>query len=158
MSLYQPKIKKITSKEEKEICAKIMSSSDPWITLGISQKAILNNLNDTLNETYAVFIENIIVGTFVLQTKGAFTGYLKSIALKKEWRGKNLGEKMMNYIEDHLFSMSQNVFLCVSSFNNKAQIFYQKLGYEKVGTLTDYIAEGYDEILMRKTKGPILDK
>ncbi len=54
-----------------------------------------------------------------------------------------------------IFSLSPNVFLCVSSFNKKAQNFYQKLGYKKVGVIIDYLVEGYDEILMRKTVGPI---
>jgi ribosomal protein S18 acetylase RimI-like enzyme len=49
------------------------------------------------------------------------------------------------------------VFLCVSSFNERAQKLYQRLGYERVGELPDYVVKGYSEILMRKTRGPIFD-
>ncbi|MEN8186571.1 MAG: GNAT family N-acetyltransferase [Bacteroidota bacterium] len=151
-------IREINSEKEIVICAEIMSSSDPWITLGITKKEMIRTLNDPLLEIFVVENDNEIIGTFVLQTKGAFTGYLKSIAIKENWRGKNLGEFMMDFIEKRIFAGSPNVFLCVSSFNKKAQKFYSKLGYEKVGLLKNYVIQGHDEILMRKTKGPILSK
>jgi len=85
-------------------------------------------------------------------------GYLKSIAVKSGWRGKKLGEQMMAFIEKEIFSTCANLFLCVSSFNPDAQKFYLKLGYEKIGVLKNYLVEGHDEILMRKTISPILER
>ncbi len=149
-------IREVFTIKEKKICANIMASSDPWVTLGISQNEMIKKVNDPLLEVYIVENDKDIIGTFALQTKGAFNGYLKSIAIKKEWRGKQIGRIMMDFIEKRIFSLSSNVFLCVSSFNKKAQNFYQKLGYKKVGVITDYLVEGYDEILMRKTVGPIV--
>jgi ribosomal protein S18 acetylase RimI-like enzyme len=43
----------------------------------------------------------------------------------------------------------------VSDFNREAQGFYTKMGYRKVGELTDFIIAGHAEILLRKTIGPI---
>ena len=65
---------------------------------------------------------------------------------------------MMAFIEKEIFSTCANVFLCVSSFNEDALEFYLKFGYEKVGVLKDYLVGGHDEILMRKTVAPILQK
>jgi ribosomal protein S18 acetylase RimI-like enzyme len=45
--------------------------------------------------------------------------------------------------------------MCVSSFNKKAQKLYRRLGYEKVGVLKNFIVNGHDEILLRKTMGPL---
>ena len=90
-----PDIRMIYNKMEKQSCAEIMAESEPWITLGITYKQIMDTLNDELNEVFAVYVENEIIGTIVIQTKGAFSGYLKSIALKESWRGNNLGKKMM---------------------------------------------------------------
>lgn len=149
-----PVIHRLSSTEEKIICAGILTNSEPWITLGIDIDQVMMNLNDTLNEVFAVYIKDEIIGTIVIQTKGAFTGYLKNIAVKPDYRGKNLGEFMMKFVEDYILSKSQNVFLCVSSFNANAQKFYLKLGYEIIGVLKNYIVEGHDEILMRKTIGP----
>lgn len=156
MKQFRPIIREIRSQEEIVNCADIFTGSEPWISLGITKKAMIKTLNDPLHEVFVVIIDKQIVGTFVLQTKGAFTGYIKSIALNKEWRGKGLGELMMKFIENKIFKSSQNVFLCVSSFNKEAQRFYQKQGYKNIGLLKDYIVNGYDEVLMRKTKGPLL--
>jgi len=49
---------------------------------------------------------------------------------------------------------SPNCFLCVSSFNTNAQRLYARLGYQRIGELTDFIIPGAGEILMRKTLGP----
>ncbi len=156
MKQFWPKIREVRSQEEINNCADIFTGSEPWISLGITKNAMIKTLNDPLHEVFVVENDKQIVGAFVLQTKGAFTGYIKSIALNKGWRGKGLGEMMMKFIENKIFMTSQNVFLCVSSFNKEAQRFYQKQGYKNIGLLKDYIVKGYDEVLMRKTKGPLL--
>lgn len=151
-------IRRVSTHEESLRCAEIIAASEPWITLGMDKDHVIGTFNDPWNEVYAAFIKDEIVGIIVLQTKGAFSGYLKSIAVKPEWRGKKLGAKMMAFIEKEIFSTCTNLFLCVSSFNTEAQKFYLKLGYEKIGVLNNYLLEGHDEILMRKTTGPILGR
>ena len=123
-----------------------------------SYRRLSSTLNDPLNEVFAAYVKEEIAGAFVSQTKGAFSGYLKSIVVKSGWRGKHLGRIMMGYIEKKIFANHTNVFLCVSSFNLDGQKFYSKLGYQVIGVLKDYLVEGYDEILMRKTTGPIHEK
>ena len=41
------------------------------------------------------------------------------------------------------------------SFNHAARRLYERQGYTVVGELSDYIVEGYSEILLRKTRGPL---
>jgi len=151
-------IRRVSTLEESTACAEILAGSEPWITLGMSADHLINTLNDPLNEVFAAFVKDALVGSIIIQTRGAFSGYLKSIAVKPDWRGKKLGEKMMSFIEKEIFSTCANLFLCVSSFNQDAQRFYQKLGYEKIGVLKNYLVEGHDEILMRKTTSPILER
>ena len=151
-------IHRVSTQVEKTDCAKIMAVSEPWITLGMSMDHLVNTMNDPLNEVYAAFLEEEIIGTMVIQTKGAFSGYLKSIAVKPDWRGHKLGERMMAFIEKEIFSTCANLFLCVSSFNQEAQKFYLNLGYEEIGIIENYLVEGHDELLMRKTIAPILER
>lgn len=151
-------IRRVSTQVEKTDCAEIMAGSEPWITLGMSMDQVMYSLNNPLNEVFAAYVKDEIIGAIVIQTKGAFSGYLKSIALKPDWRGKKLGKQMMVFIENEVFSTCANLFLCVSSFNQDAQKFYLKLGYEKIGVLKDYLVQGHDEILMRKTIAPILER
>lgn len=151
-----PVIKPGETENEKNDAAAIMAETDPWKTLGISFDQVLNMLNDPLNTTWVAYSGDTVIGVAVIQMEGAFAGYLKSLAVKPGWRGKHIGEHLMKFIEEKIFSGNQNVFLCVSSFNLSAQKFYLNQGYTRVGKLTDYLVEGYDELLFRKTKGPIL--
>ncbi len=142
--------------DERKLAAGIMAGTDPWITLGISEEQIMETLQDPLYETVLAVSGEEIAGVAVLQMQGACTGYLKSIAVKKEWQHKHVGSRLMDFVEAKIFRIHPNVFLCVSSFNTAAHRFYLKRGYRDVGTLHDYLVQGYDEIMMRKTTGPVL--
>jgi len=61
----------------------------------------MNILNDPLNEVFSAYVKDEIVVTMVIQTRGAFSGYLKSIAVKSTWRGKRLGEQI-GVLKDYL--------------------------------------------------------
>jgi ribosomal-protein-alanine N-acetyltransferase len=63
----------------------------------------------------------------------------------------------MAFAEERIFSETPNVFICVSSFNKFTQRFYERLGYEVVGELKDYIISGHSEILLRKTIAPFTE-
>lgn len=54
---------------------------------------------------------------------------------------------------DHRTMDHPNVFLCVSSFNPDARRPYQRLGYEYIGELKDFIVTGHSELIYRKTRG-----
>ncbi len=47
-------------------------------------------------------------------------------------------------------NLSNYLWTLVSSFNHKAQQFYKKMGFIKVGQLDDLIVEDYSEFLLRK--------
>ena len=61
----------------------------------------------------------------------------------------------MGFAEQRILQVSPNVFMCVSSFNQSARRLYERLGYEVIGELTDYIVQGHSEFLLRKTLGPL---
>jgi ribosomal protein S18 acetylase RimI-like enzyme len=61
----------------------------------------------------------------------------------------------MAYAEARIFRDTPNVFICVSSFNPRAQAFYRRLGYEVIGELRDYVVRGHSEWLLRKSIGPL---
>ena len=90
------------------------------------------------------------------QPQGPFVGYLQTICIVPGLRGQGLGARLVAFAEERIFREHPNVFLCVSSFNVNARRLYERLGYAVVGELTDYLMAGCSEILMRKTRGPLL--
>lgn len=155
---FKTDIRRVSAERDKVVCAELISGSAPWITLGITYDQTMDSLNDPLHEVFAAYMNEEIIGVVITQEKGAFSGYIKSIAVKTSWRERHIGKVLMDFVERRIFTKCSNVFLCVSSFNSAAQRFYKKLGYQVVGVLENYLVEGHDEILMRKTTGPILEK
>jgi ribosomal-protein-alanine N-acetyltransferase len=141
--------------EEVRACAEIMSTSDPWVTLGRTMEQAQRILTDReIQEIYVAVHDDSVVGFVILILKGAFIGYVRTIAVRADWRSRGLGRRLIRFAEQRIFRESPNVFLCVSSFNRRAQSLYERLGYETVGELRDYIVRGHSEWLMRKTLGP----
>ena len=140
---------------EARACATIMATTDPWLTLGRTFDRCLATVRDTQLERYVAASDGDVVGFVLVSMRGSFTGYIKSVAVREDWRSKGVGRKLLAFAEARIFRDSPNVFMCVSSFNPRARALYHRLGYETVGELRDFIVRGYDEILLRKTIGPL---
>ena len=152
-----PEIRPIADDEEARACATIMATTDPWITLGRTFDRCLEAARDTALERYVAIANGEVVGFILVSMRGSFTGYIKSIAVREDWRGRGLGSALLAFAEARILRDSPNVFICVSSFNSGARALYERLGYETVGVLRDFIARGYDEQLLRKTIGPLTE-
>ena len=96
------------------------------------------------------------MGVVILDLAGTLNGYIQILAVHPGLAGAGVGAQMIAWAEERIFRQSPNVFLCVSSFNERAQKFYQRLGYQRVGELSDFLTAGHAEILLRKTRGPWL--
>jgi ribosomal protein S18 acetylase RimI-like enzyme len=141
---------------EAEICARMMADSEPWLTLGRGYEILLSAVQNPAREVYLARDGAEIAGLLMLNMQGAFTGYLQSICVAPAWRSRGIGQQLMAFAEQSVFARTPNLFLCVSSFNLAAQRFYERLGYQVIGELKDYLLAGYDEILMRKTLAPLV--
>jgi ribosomal protein S18 acetylase RimI-like enzyme len=147
----------LASEAEAQWCARLMSSSEPWITLGRTYNESLERMRDATRERYVARVGSVLAGFLVLNLKGAFVGYIQTICVSPEFRHRGLGTKLVEFGEQRIFRESPNVFLCVSSFNHEARKLYERMGYRMVGALLDYIVKGHSEFLLRKTTGPLSD-
>jgi len=148
-------IRPIATQREVEACAQVMSSSEPWVTLKRDFDESLVVLADPSKEIYVADVDDALAGFIILDMRGAFVGYIKTVCVFPRWRSHGLGSRLIEFAEERIFRQTPNVFMCVSSFNEKAFELYQRLGYEKIGELKDFIVAGYSEFLLRKTVGPI---
>ncbi len=137
------------------MCARMMAGSEPWITLERGYEESLALLQDATREVYGAFEGDRVLGFVILNMSGAFVGYIQTICVSEEDRSRGIGTRLMRFAEERIFRESPNVFLCVSSFNPRARKLYERLGYELIGELADYIVSGHSEYLFRKTIGPI---
>ena len=133
-----------------------MAASDPWRKLGLNRAHCLKTLGVPFRETYTLKAGGRIAGLVTITMYGTFKGCIQSLFVAEGFRGEGLGEELMAFAEKKVFARSPNIFLCVSSFNKGALRFYRRLGYKKAGLLKDFVRKGSDELLMRKTTGPLL--
>jgi ribosomal protein S18 acetylase RimI-like enzyme len=149
------KIKALETNAEVESCARMMAASEPWITLGRGFQASVETLSVPSKEVYLAIMGDEVAGFIIINMQGAFIGYIQTVCVDSAWRGKGIGSQLLAFAEERIYRDSPNVFICVSSFNPGARRLYQRLGYEVIGTLNDYIVAGHDELLLRKTIAPL---
>jgi ribosomal-protein-alanine N-acetyltransferase len=148
-------IRAVAGDDEVRQCVDLMVSSEPWMTLGRTPEQALKIMTSPTREVYVAMIDGEVVGFLVLVMKALFVGFVQSLAVSPGLRNRGIGADLMRFAERRIFEDSPNVYLCVSSFNEGAQRFYRRLGYEVVGELKELLIRGHSEILMRKTIGPI---
>ena len=150
-------IRKLQNLPEAETCASMMSGLEPWITLQRDYDTSLKIITDPAREVYLALKDGEIIGFTILVMHGALVGYIQSICVAPEWRNKGIGSQLMAFAEDRIFGESPNAFIMVSSFNPDAKRLYQRLGFEIVGELKDYIILGHSEVLLRKSIAPLTE-
>ena len=132
-----------------------MAQSEPWLTLATGYERSLALLANASRERYLAHVSGKPAGFLVISMQGAFVGYVQLLGVAAQFRGQGVGKLLIEYAEKRIFRETPNVFICVSDFNASARRFYQKMGYQSVGELSDFIIAGHSEILLRKTTGPL---
>ncbi len=134
-----------------DACSWMMATSEPWLTLKRTVDVLRPIMADPEKELHVVRDETGIAGFVLLDLRGLLNGYVQTLCVREDRRATGLGAALLTAAELRILAQSPNVFLCVSSFNPRAQKFYARMGYERVGALRDIVVTGHDEILLRKT-------
>ena len=148
----------LSGASEERACAALMAASDPWQTLGYGYDDLLRTVQLPGRERYVAHAQGQFAGFLLLNLHGTFAGYIQTIGLVPEFRGRGHGQALVAFAEQRIWRDHRNVFLCVSSFNLAARRFYGRLGYVQVGELADFLVEGHSELLLRKTTGPLRER
>jgi diamine N-acetyltransferase len=77
--------------------------------------------------------------------------YLELLALLPQAQNQGIGSSIMAWFESAaLQHRARNLWVCASSFNARALRFYERHGFTRAAMLPGLVADGYDEILLRK--------
>lgn len=134
-------------------CAEIMASQDPWKALGITADRCLSAIAGDHLVKWGLASEDGVLGLAVLHPTGfASSPYLAVLAVDPAHTGRGLGSRLLAHVEEEAFRDRRNLFLCVTSFNTRAQKFYRDRGYERIGVIPDYFQNGVDEWIFRKIR------
>jgi ribosomal protein S18 acetylase RimI-like enzyme len=126
-----------------------MAGSEPWITLG---RTLEMCRRVCLNPDYHVFLARAgeeRLGFALVHRRGVVgSPYLATLAVASGHRSRGIGQRLVEHVEDVFRTEARHLFLCVSSFNERARRFYLRLGFTQVGEFKDYFIDGASELLM----------
>jgi ribosomal-protein-alanine N-acetyltransferase len=92
-----------------------------------------------------------IVG-YAIGEKDKDSGLIVSVAVKKEWRRRGIGRKLIEKLLENFKKEGMKiVFLHVREENREAINFYQALGFKIRELVENYYSNGEDAYLMEKT-------
>jgi ribosomal protein S18 acetylase RimI-like enzyme len=138
-------------------CLACAKNSELWDAYYESNPSTMNDIKKAINkkQIYIALNKNDnSIGFMGIINNGCFSkfSYLSALAVKKRYRSKGIGKQLIQKFEEIGFRKADRVFILVSDFNKKAQTFYKRLGYKKVGKISDLFKSGISEHLLIKYK------
>src|SRR5436190_10038794 len=110
-------IRRLKGPQEAEACARVMSSSEPWVSLSRNYDHAIKSLTDRTREVFVAHVKDTLSGFIVINMGGPFSGYIQTVCVFPECRDQGVGRGLLKFAEKRIFRETPNVFLCVSSFN-----------------------------------------
>jgi ribosomal-protein-alanine N-acetyltransferase len=88
---------------------------------------------------------------YVIGEKGKDSGLIVSVAVKKEWRRKGIGRRLIEKLLENFKKEGMKIiFLHVREENRDAINFYQALGFKIIELIENYYSNGENAYLMEK--------
>ncbi len=129
-------------------CTAILSASEPWKRLGetFDFNKVLSR-DRQIGTAHVLIVGKEVAGFVVFSPYPVFArgGYLRAIGVAPLKRRQGFGKVLVRFAEKSTVRFSPNLYLCVSSFNRKAQAFYKNLGYQRIGVIPDLLVRGASE-------------
>ncbi len=87
-------IRPLAGPDEARRCAKMMCSTEPWITIGRNFDESLAVLQDPTREVYVAAKDGDVQGFIILNMQGAFVGYIQTVCVDARLRGSGVGTRL----------------------------------------------------------------
>lgn len=147
----QPFEIKPATEEEREWATLLIVNSEPWTRIGSDLERCRKTLHEPEYPLYIAHSGGKPTGMILLHKRGfASSPYVRLLAVAPEFRSRGVGAALMQFAEELFKPEAKHLFLCVSSFNPRAKKFYERLGYQMIGEIEDYVVEGESEYMMHK--------
>ncbi|MCB0088148.1 MAG: GNAT family N-acetyltransferase [Caldilineaceae bacterium] len=137
--------------------AQLMAATPLWQRHHVTYAGATRRLQAGLENNATIDVAEVdgaAVGFIWYATRGIFlrSGYISLLGVSASQRGQGVGQALMGHAEQVIFAEVKEIFLLVSDFNGAAQRFYQRMGYQQVGGIPDYLTPGVTELLFMKKK------
>ncbi len=141
--------------EDVPALAQFIAGDPLWQRYEISEEKAQRIFDAALHRgeaLYVALVDGQLAGLvwFLLRGTFAYSGYVRLVGVLPEFRGRGVGTRLMATAETIIGREAPSVFLLASDFNEDAQTFYRRLGYQQVGAIPDYVVPGITELIFYK--------
>jgi len=132
--------------------AESLARMDPWLTLGYSAESLARGLAtpDPGLTRHLILRGGETLGLVAVRCPWLRGAYIELFAVLPGSQGQGIGEQVLGRLEQEYRGRTSNLWLLVSGFNAGARRFYERQGFHAIGVIPDLVAQGQDEVLMRK--------
>jgi GNAT superfamily N-acetyltransferase len=133
--------------------AEAITAMEPWSVMNYPPEKLgaLLASPDAGVSRYLVTLDGTEAGLVSVRSPWLKGPYLEILALLPPAQGLGIGASIMAWFEaTALRGNARNLWVCASAFNVRAQAFYARHGFATAAVLPGLVADGYDEVLMRK--------
>jgi GNAT superfamily N-acetyltransferase len=133
--------------------AETLVAMPPWSVLGHTAEVMLRYLSaEDGARRYLIEIGGAEAGVASVRHPWLKGPYLELLALLPGFQGNGVGAAFLHWYEQQATACgARNLWVCASRINARALQFYGRHGFQEVAVLPDLVADGFDEILLRKS-------
>ena len=100
---------------------------------------------------FEILADGELAGIVTIQYPFLHGPYLQLLAILPAYQGQKLGLRVLQWMEaEARAEEARQLWLCVSTFNAGARVFYERFGFTPVTVLEKLASDATDELLMRK--------
>lgn len=126
----------------------------PWSVMDYPADAMARFLASSADGAYRYLVEEDgeAAGAVSIRHPWLKGPYLELLALLPPWQSRGIGAEILTWFErEGLRAEARNLWVCASAFNARALRFYRRHGFTQAASLPGLVADGYTEILLRKS-------
>ena len=134
------------------VIAQWMVAMPLWQRYGVTESSARSQFTEALQRGDLLLVggEATACGFAWVMHGGAFgrSDYLRLIGVRADCAGQGIGAALLTEVEAR--ARSRDLILLVSDFNEGAQRFYRRMGYDQIGAIPGYVLPDVTELIFRK--------
>ncbi len=130
-----------------------LAAIDPWAHYRYTAQALTTFLRAEEDDAprVEILLEGASAGAFSIRRTWLRGPYLQFLGILPSFQKKGIGNAVLSRFEaEGRGAQARNIWVSTSEFNVGALAFYERFGFIRVATLDALVAEGTNEILLRK--------
>ena len=132
----------------------VLAAIPPWSVIGFPAERLTRGLmreEPSVKRFEVLAADRGLAGLIVIQHPFLHGPYLQLLAVLPGFQGRTIGVRLLRWMEaEARKAETRQLWLCVSTFNERARAFYERFGFEAVAVLDKLATGASDEVFMRK--------